>query len=116
MDSQRGNFFCPRPISLGLLVLLAGGCGGSPVLQEDAYACAQALYRVTNRRVADQLPAIRTLLETSVSEGRISTTEADVLLAIVVQAEDGDWERASRSCRKLLEGQVRVAAERPPAP
>ena len=122
MVRQGGTFFFPMrmlpplPIRLALFVLLASGCGRTPVMQEDAYACAQALYRITNRRLGDQLPAIRTLIETSRSDGRMTTTEADVLLTIVVQGENGDWERASRSCRKLLEGQVRVAAERPPVP
>lgn len=75
-------------------------------LTEDHYAATVALYRVCNQRSDTGLDQIEALLATFASEGQPDESSDQALQAIVADARQGRWQRATVNCRRLLEDQV----------
>ena len=70
-----------------------GGCG-YPRVSESALRLAQAIDTVANLRDPAQIPKARKVVEARFSAGEIDESERDMLLSILDQAEEGDWEGA----------------------
>lgn len=81
------------------------GCG-YPKVSERSYDIAQALYSICNREQSDKLDAVAVLIESSATEGAISSDESRWLTAVVDQARAGEWESAAIETRQILEDQV----------
>lgn len=92
----------------GLMVLVAspGGCSGYDDVSPTTYEFAKALYSITNRKAEDRLPSFKAKLQEAVDSGEVPQREAEWLTDIVAEAEQGDWQAASRECRRMMEDQV----------
>lgn len=74
-------------------------------LSASQYDTAVALYRVCNQKSVKGIEKIEELIENSRRNG--PTSEISPLDSIIESAKSGDWESASRGCRRLLEKQVK---------
>lgn len=90
-------------------IVLVTGCGSNPILSQPAYQKAIAVFSAIGRKDLATLSKLRELITKSKAESEISANEADLLLAVIDNAKDGNWESASARMRKLMDKQV-VAA------
>lgn len=97
--------FMAAAMVLGLSV---AGCGYGKI-SPTTYEFAKALYAVTNRQGSAQLVVVDQQIRTATAQGQISAQESDWLLAIVAQAQSGNWQRANRAARTMLQDQIRAA-------
>lgn len=91
-----------------LLVFLLGstsGCG-YPKVSGRAYEMTMALEAAFADREVDALVSARAMLDKFRSAEEISASEHAELSEMIGIAEGGDWERAAKSARQLLEAQV----------
>ncbi len=97
-----------RCIGIVCLVSLcfALGCGPGKV-GPTAYEYAKALYSITNRQASDVLESVRTQIEVDRADGKLPSSEADMLIAIVDDAAKGEWKSANRECREVMEAQIK---------
>lgn len=89
-----------------LLVVSLCGCTGYDNVSPTTYEFAKALYSITNRKAEDRLASFKAKLQEAADSGEVPQREADWLLEMVTQAEDGDWKAANQECRRMMEDQV----------
>ena len=96
-----------KPLVLVVLLELglAGGCGYGDV-SPATYQYAKALYNITNRKLADRLPAVEQQIAVSREAGDVLPHEADWLPAIIDTAKNKRWEKAMRAARRMMEDQI----------
>lgn len=93
-----------------VLLAVAPGCGGYGEVSPQAYEYAKAIYNVTNRKAEDRLAKLSKQIDASRQAEEISTTEADWLRDILKQAGDGNWKKANKQARAMMEDQVQPTA------
>jgi len=91
-------------IAAALLSQLAG-CG-YPQVSPKTYELSKALYSVCNQKSAERLPIISELIQDSLADGSIGESEGKWLNDIIAIAQNGDWESAAQSARRILADQV----------
>lgn len=90
-----------------LLVAVLCGCGHRyPEISPQAYEVARTVYNVCNQQRAEQLAALKSLIDARHASQQLTLREADVLRGIVAYAEQGDWAKARNETRHLLADQV----------
>ena len=82
------------------------GCGGYGEVSPRAYQSATAVFSICNRRDADRIPIILGLIANARDNAEITEQEAKWLRDILSQAQRGDWEKALKQARRLMEDQV----------
>ena len=92
-----------------LLMIIAmiaslNGCGYGTVSPET-YEIAKAIYGVCNRQQTEKLPQVTALIESSLTEQKITPQEAEWLHDLVRLAENGHWESAASKARQMLADQ-----------
>ncbi len=75
-------------------------------LDEQQYATTIALYRVCNQQSEAGLDQIEDLLKSSGASTDNPSSSQRALQAIVADARQGRWQRATVNCRRLLDDQV----------
>lgn len=88
-------------------VLAATGCGGPSEMTPTAYEYSKALYSIANRKAEDRLADVASGIDAAAASGDITPAEQSRLKAIVDKAYAGDWKKASKQSRALMESQVR---------
>jgi len=92
----------PRPVSL----------------DQDRYEITIALYRICNQRDKTGLAEIEGSLDAALSTNGSSDNDsvADAAIRSIIESgRSGDWRRAVRDCRKLLDAQTRAVGRPNPA-
>ena len=92
------------------IFLLAGliciaGCGYGKV-SPTTYELAKALYNISNRKVSEKLVVAKQQIESAKEKNEITDQEAKWLKAILHRAEQGQWDKAMKSARRIMEDQV----------
>ena len=93
-------------LAMALVLVSMAGCGGYGDISPAAYDYAMALYAITNRRAEYKLEEVGRQIEGSHQRGELSDEEAQWLGDIVDNAQAGEWERANRASRSMMEDQV----------
>lgn len=93
-----------------LLLVVASGCGGYGEVSPQAYEYAKAIYNVTNRKAEDRLAKLSKQIDASRQAEEITKTEANWLRDILKQAGDGNWKKANKQARAMMEDQVQPTA------
>lgn len=89
------------------------GCGYGEV-SPAAYQYAQSLYGLANRKASDRIELVSQKIDEALQSEAISAREAQWLEDIVDLARQGDWERAQKSSRRMMQDQVtRGRSDRP---
>lgn len=96
------SLICVLVLALSLAVT---GCGYAEV-SKTAYELTIALDQAIDRKNQDQLNLAKDIIAKHHSEKNLSDQERDYLLAIIDQAEAGDWDDARTECRRLLQDQT----------
>ncbi|MCA8987686.1 MAG: hypothetical protein KDA78_08610 [Planctomycetaceae bacterium] len=95
---------CEFRLTLCLLLFLIG-CG-YPQVGPATYEYAKALYAVCNQQDLVRLKNCRQDIEQLKQTQEIADREANYLLAIIRDAEQGAWTQSMEECRKLMEDQI----------
>lgn len=90
-----------------ILFFCVFGCRQYGDVSEHAYEHAEALFSACSRQDATQLTSVRQSLETARAEENMGEQEFHWLIAIVEQAEAGDWQTATTNARQLMLDQVK---------
>ena len=96
-----------RQVVFVLVILALSGCGGYGEMSPLAYEYAKALYSVCNRQDQGRLELLRERIISSREQAELTARESDWLTDIIASADEGDWESAVLSTRRLMEDQVR---------
>jgi len=88
-------------------LLFTAGCGGYPEVSPLTYEYSKAIYSITNQKDISRLEEVQTRIEASLSEGKISEEEAELLTDILATAESGNWKDANQSARRLMTDQAK---------
>ena len=91
--------------AIAMTSLFCSGCGYGKV-SEKAYKYATALYSICSRKDEEHLTEFSKQLTQAKESNEISETEHQWLQQIVEDAENGDWENATRKCRRIMSDQV----------
>jgi hypothetical protein len=89
-----------------LALALVAGCGSNPTLSQPAYQQAMALFNAVSRKDEAALSRLRDLITQARVDSKISTAEANLLLAVIENAQRGNWDSATARMRKLMERQA----------
>jgi hypothetical protein len=92
-----------------LAFVFVAGCGSNPTLSQPAYQQAMALFNAVSRKDQAALSKLRDLITQASSDAEISTAEANLLLAVIENAQQGNWDSATARMRKLMERQASAA-------
>ncbi|MEM8944332.1 MAG: hypothetical protein AAGD11_04040 [Planctomycetota bacterium] len=98
---------CHQWLAIGLVASVAlCGCGQYESVSPEAYQYSKALYSVCNQHDEPRLADVAGQIETAATGSQLTAREAAWLNAIVVTAQAGEWQNASRDARALMEAQV----------
>lgn len=80
-------------------------------LDQASYEVTLALYRVCNQRNTDGLDQVEELLANSQHTDTeplrtVSSESHDAIQRVIDLAKTGEWDRATRECRMLMDDQV----------
>ena len=91
-----------------LLLVFTGvvGCSRYSAISPEAYQYTKALYSVCNRRDELRLTNVAQQIDTARAESQLTANEADWLDEIIIVAQAGNWQEATRNARQLMEAQV----------
>lgn len=100
------NSFCLRLVVLLVLTLLPlNGCG-YPEVSPKTYELSKTLYSVCNQKSEERLEAVQKLIQSALGQNEINEREADWLNGIIAQAQDGNWDTATKEVRQMMEDQI----------
>jgi len=112
MNAPRKNHAARKPLFVGVsLLLLVGmlfttGCGYGKV-SDRSYKVATALYGACLSKSEARLEKISQLIvQDETTEEPIPSHELVWLESIVEQAQEGNWESAAQSCKRMMKDQV----------
>ena len=100
------------------LLLLVGGGGwllfgrGYSTVSDKGYELALALFSACNRQDMARVKSIVELARQAKEAQELPSYDARVIEEIGQLATDGNWERAAREARRLLDAQVKSASQR----
>lgn len=78
-----------------------------------AYDYAMALFSACNQKKVDKVNEIGVLIEQDAQKGQLASRETRWLQAIITQASNGNWDRANREIRSIMEDQIQPANSLP---
>ena len=81
------------------------GCGYGEV-SPKSYEIAKSLYNISNRKLSNRVEKVQDQIHLATENEEISSSEAKWLQAIAQKAENGDWKRAMRDARRMMEDQI----------
>lgn len=94
---------------LVLSLVLGTGCGSNPTLSQPGYKQALAVFNAVSRKDEVAISKLHDIITKSKSDSEVPASEADILLAVIENAKQGNWESATARMRKLLEKQAKDA-------
>jgi hypothetical protein len=96
-------------VGLGVIFLLAGGCGGPPQIgpDEEAFKAVDALYTAVTSRRPQLLDQCDRQLQDLQKQGKLPEPAHEALQKIIAKARDGEWEPAALDLSKFMKGQRR---------
>ena len=103
-NKTSGGLSLSRALVLSM-TLAVTGCGYAKVSQK-AYEITVALDQAIERQNQDQLNLAKDIIAKHHSDQSLSDRDRDYLLAIIDQAEAGEWDEARTECRRLLQDQT----------
>jgi len=92
-------------VAIMLFVATLSGCSKT-TLSTDAYHLVGALDRMFEKRDPEQLKMASDKINEELAAGKITNDEAKILNALIVKAQNDDWQAASSEARQLLSDQT----------
>ncbi|MEO9590104.1 hypothetical protein [Rhodopirellula bahusiensis] len=75
-------------------------------LDDQGYDASVALYRICNQKDTESLQTVAEQVAQWQTEGKLSEQSHASLQRVIDLADEGDWNQASRECRRMMEDQV----------
>jgi hypothetical protein len=95
-------------VALTVGVILVTGCQKySEVSSPEGLAIVRALYTACSSRNGERLTTVERRIHAALRDGDISRSDVEDFVAIIRQAEQGNWERAIRNSYRYAQDQVR---------